>query len=392
MSSKTYGYTDAKFLKVQEAFEKSFEAKPEMGAALAIYHQGLPVVDIWRGYKNSETRELWDAETLSVIFSCTKGLSSILAARLVQEGKLDYEATVASYWPEFGVAGKSEVTIRDILAHRSGISAPRIPLSSKEITDWNFVVNRLANQEPLWEPGTGYAYHAITHGWLIGEVVRRITGLSLGEYFQSLLALPLGAEAWVGLPSKEQSRVSTMKVGTTLADLIIQQAEARKPGVVDWSEQAMTLGGALEHELVGVDSGFNSAEIRAAEIPGAGGVATARSIAAIWSSTVIETHGHRVLEDATLVEALKVQSEGSPVWPVPGPWPRWGMGFQLDSEARRYLSSKSFGHDGAGGQVAFADAGSGIGFAFLTNQMEAIDDQRATLIIDTLREVLAEAI
>ena len=144
-----------------------------------------------------------------------------------------------------------------------------------------------------------------------------------------------------------------------------------------------------EPALVGDDTGFNSRAIRAAEIPGAGGVATARALAAIWSATITPTHGIRLLDDATIELATQVRSEGPPVWNVPGPWPRWGMGFQLDSEARRYLTPQSFGHDGAGGQVAFADPSAQIGFAYLTNQMEAIDDQRATRIIDELRRIVS---
>jgi len=150
----------------------------------------------------------------------------------------------------------------------------------------------------------------------------------------------------------------------------------------------MTLGGALAPELITVNEGFNDPAVQAAEIPGAGGISTARALATIWSATVVETDGVRLLGSEVLDTATVVQSEGPPVWDVPGPWPRWGMGFQLDSEARRFLTSTSFGHDGAGGQSAFADPGAQIGFAYLTNQMEAIDDQRATRVIDALRESL----
>jgi CubicO group peptidase (beta-lactamase class C family) len=251
------------------------------------------------------------------------------------------------------------------------------------------VVGRLAEQEPLWEPDSGYAYHAITHGWLVGEVIRRITGLTVGQYFAALIARPLAGDAWIGLPREAQARVAHMQVGSTLAELVVQQAAARPAGAIDWSEQAMTLGGAFPPELITADGGFNSPAVRAAEIPGAGGIASARALAAIWSATVVETDGVRLLDEKTVNAATVPQSEGAPVWDVPGPWPRWGMGFQLDSEARRYLTSGSFGHDGAGGQVAFADPGAGIGFAFLTNQMEAIDDLRATAIIDALRDALA---
>lgn len=389
MTPRTQGTVSSRFDSLRAAFDEGFRDQPEMGAALAVYSEGRLVVDLWRGLADRRTGARWQEDTTSVIFSCTKGLTSILAARLVQEGRLDYHAPVAAYWPEFAAAGKDRVTVADILSHRSGVSAPREPLTAQQITEWSTVTGALAAQEPLWEPGSGYAYHAITHGWLAGEVIRRVTGMTIGDYFRETVAVPLDVDAWIGLPDDEQHRVAPMTVGSSLAQLIEQQAAARTPGVVDWGEQAMTLGGALAPSLVGDGEGFNSPAIRAAQIPGAGGVATARSLASIWSATIVPAHGDRLLDDATIGVATQVRSEGAPVWNVPGPWPRWGMGFQLDSEARRYLSAQSFGHDGAGGQVAFADPASQIGFAYVTNQMEAIDDQRATRIIDELRRIVS---
>ena len=376
------------FEPVRAAFESAFENKPDMGAALSVRHHGEIVVDLWGGLADPRGGTPWQEDTLSVIFSCTKGLSSILAARLVQEGRLNYQAPVVEYWPEFGAAGKAGVTVKDLLAHRSGLSAPRDVLTTADVIDWTSVVARLAEQAPLWDPDSGWGYHAITHGWLIGEVIRRITGLTVGQYFQQLVAGPLKAEAWIGLPASLTDRVAKMQVGSTLAQLIAQQDEARQPGVTDWSDRAMTLGEAWPAALVGDGIGFNDPRVQRAEIPGAGGISSAQALATIWSATIEETEGVRLLEEVTLREALQVQSEGPPVFDVPGPWPRWGMGFQLDSEARRYLTPDGFGHDGAGGQVAFADPVLGIGFAFLTNQMEAIADVRGTAIVDSLRGVL----
>lgn len=390
MSAVIHGTIAPGFEPVRDAFGAAFDGKPDMGGSVAIRHRGEVVVDLWAGVKDERTRDPWQDDTLSVIFSCTKGLVSVLAARLVQEGRLDYHAHVADYWPEFAAAGKAQVRVKDLLAHRSGLSAPRIPLSPTEVTDWDHVVSQLAEQEPLWEPDSGYAYHALTHGWLVGEVIRRVTGGSVGQHFAELITMPLHADAWIGLPSSLHDRVAHMQVGPTLAQLTRQQADARTPGAMDWGLQAMTLGGALSPELITIDSGFNSPTIQSAEIPGAGGIATARALAAIWSATVVDTDGVRLLDDPTLAAATTVQSEGPPVWDVPGPWPRWGMGFQLDSEARRYLTASSFGHDGAGGQCAFADPHHQVGFAFLTNQMEAIDDLRATRIVDALRDVLTD--
>ncbi|MEU4885376.1 MULTISPECIES: serine hydrolase domain-containing protein [Streptomyces] len=384
-----HGRTAPGYEPVRRAFERAFDGNPRMGAALAVRHHGEPVVDLWGGVADTRTGRPWERDTASVIFSCTKGLMSVLAARLVAEGRLDYQAPVATYWPEFAQAGKGDIRVRDILAHRSGLSAPRRALSPSDVLDWHTVTGALAEQKPLWEPGTGYAYHALTHGWLIGEVVRRITGLPVREAFARFLAEPLGADAWVGLPGHLGERVAHLHAGAGLVGHVARQAAARVPGDPDWPGRAMTLGGAFTPELITPDGGFNAPAVRAAEIPGAGGVATARALATLWSATVTATEGVRLLDDTTLESALAVQSEGAPVFDVPGPWPRWGMGFQLDSPARRYLSPGSFGHDGAGGQVAFADPGAEIGFAFLTNQMEADEDLRATAVVDALRETVS---
>lgn len=373
---------------VQKAFEAAFQGRPTMGAALAIRHHGEPVVDLWGGIADERSGAAWESDTLGVVFSCTKGLMSILAARLVHEGRLDYDAPVATYWPEFAAAGKQAVQVKHLLAHRAGLSAPRESLSVDDILDWDTVTARLAAQEPLWEPGTGYVYHTITHGWLIGEVIRRVTGLTVGQHFAATIARPLGVDAWIGLPPTLHDRVAHLQVGPTLADLAAQQTAAQSEGVIDWGYQAATLGGALPLALVGEDEGLNDRRIREAEIPGAGGIATARGLAAIWSATIETTEGIRLLDDATVLAATRVQSEGPPVFEAPGPWSRWGMGFQLDSEARRYVTDRGFGHDGAGGQVSFADPAVGIGFAFMTNQMEAVD-ARGTAIVDALRETLA---
>jgi CubicO group peptidase (beta-lactamase class C family) len=375
------------FQPVVAAFEEGFRGRPDMGAALAIRHHGDVVVDVYGGVADARTARPWADDTVSVIFSCTKGLMSILAAQLVESGDLDYDAPVAQYWPEFAQAGKSGVLVRHILSHRSGVSAPREILTTADALDWERVTGSLAAQEPLWEPGTSHAYHALTHGWLIGEVIRRITGRTPGEVFARSIARPLGVAAWIGLPAAIEPRVAHLRSGPTLDALVERQAAERDPAVIDWPDRAMTLGGAFDPRLVTDDGGFNSPAVHAAQIPGAGGIASAAALATIWSATVADTEGIRLVGEGVLGRAREIQSEGEPFFPVPGPWPRWGMGFQRDSAARRYLTEAGFGHDGAGGQVAFAEPELAVGFAYLTNVMEA-EDPRGTAVVDALREVL----
>ncbi|CAD6001502.1 serine hydrolase [Agreia sp. COWG] len=381
------GYTESGFEPVRRAFEAAVATDSSTGAALSIRLEGRLVVDLAAGTADAFTGRAFTLDTPSVIFSCTKGLSALLVARLVEEGRLDYDALVSDYWPEFAVEGKAETLVGQLVSHRAGLSAPRRDWSRSDILDWKRATALLAEESPLFAPGSAWAYHAITHGWLCGELIRRVTGRLPGDYFAELVSTPLDADAWIGLPQEERGRVAHMSVGDTLADLVAaQQAEVEAGGSV-WSVRAMTLGGALPLELVGDDEGFNRADVQAAQIPGAGGISTAHALAKIWSAVVAETDGVRLLTDETISAARRVQSEGQPFFDVPGPWPRWGMGFQLDSDARRYLGDGSLGHDGAGGQVAFADVDSRIGFAFLTNRMEAVDS-RGTEIVAALKSVI----
>lgn len=385
MTIEVHGSVEPSFEPVADAFAAAFAECPTMGGALHVTLGGHSVIDLWAGIADERTGRVWLQDTPSVVFSCTKGLMSILIARLVQDGLLDYDAPVARYWPEFAQAGKADITVGQALAHQAGLSAPRENLTEDDVVDWDRMVAVLAAQEPLWPIGTGYAYHALTHGWLTGELVRRVTGKSAGAWFGEVITGPLGADAWIGLPDALADRPAHLQVSAPLSALWAD--EARKPAP-NWPYKAMTLGNALPADLVTDEGGFNRQRIRAAEIPGAGGVATARALAMIWSATVVPTNGIRLIDDAVIATATRTQSEGVSVFGGDPPYSRWGYGFQLDSEARRYLGDGCFGHDGAGGQVGFADPARQIGFGFVTNWMMGPEDQRATGIISALRQVL----
>lgn len=371
---------------IRAAFRSTFEAAPDMGAALAIFVDGELVANLWGGIADERDRRAWRRDTASVIFSCTKGLMSLLVARLVEQGRLDYAAPVARYWPEFAANGKGSVTVAEALSHRAGLSAPVEDLELADILDWDVVTSKLAAQAPLWPPSEGYAYHALTHGWLAGELVRRVTGQSPGAYFRDTIA-PLGAAAWIGAPASSGG-VAHLQVAPDLVALWQAEAERDVDSVANWPYRAMTLGRALPAALVTTDGGFNDPRLQQAEIPGAGGIATAEGLAAIWSAAVTPTRGVRLASAEQLARATVTMTEGAPVFPAEPPYSRWGMGFQLDSAARRYLTDASFGHDGAGGQVAFADPEHRVGFAFITNWMRGPGDDRGTVLVDTLRELL----
>jgi len=373
------------FETITDAFGRTFDGYPDMGAALAIMVDGVTVVDLWGGYADARVERAWRDDTLSVIFSCTKGLLAITAARLVADRRLEYDAPVSRYWPEFAQAGKGAVTVRELLSHRAGLNAPVRDITRDEVVDWELMTDVLAEQAPLFTPGEHHMYHALTFGWLVGEVIARVTGQSVGAAFQTLVAAPLAAEAYIGLPPQLEPRVARLKVGASLDQWAQDQATDWADEPINWPQRGMTLGGALPVSLAR-DGGFNDPRLHAAEVPGAGGIATARALAAIWSSTVVATPTTTPLPTEVLNDALIVRTQGAPFFNEPAPYARWGSGFMLPSEARSFLSDASFGHDGAGGQVAFADREHHVGFAYITNQMEA-GDTRAADVIEALRNV-----
>ena len=368
-------------------FEEIISADPEMGGALSIRLEGETVVDLWGGVADERSSSSWEENTLNVIFSATKGLTSLLAARLVQNGMLDYEAFVTEYWPEFGQTGKENAKVRHLLSHQAGLAVLQADLTIEDILDWNKVVSRLEVEEPLWIPGENHAYHSITHGWLIGEVIRRVVGMSVGDYFRSTIAEILNADTWIGLPSSEESRVAHLHT-TESWESVFSDLERNPTREGDFSTRSLTLGKAFPPTLATPDGGFNEPRVHAAEIPAAGGISTARGLATIWSATVAVTDGVRLLEDQVIEEATHVQSEGKPFLGGEPPYHRFGMGFQLSSRAREFLGSSSFGHDGAGGQCAFADNKYRVGFAFLTNQLDGPTDERSIRLIEGLRSLL----
>lgn len=396
MHHKMHGHVSPGFDEVARAFAATLSDE-ESGAALSVRLDGRTVIDLWGGVADGRDGRAWISSTPSTVFSCTKGLVSILAAHLVDEGRLNYDALVTDYWPEFGVAGKAETRVSSLLSHRAGLSATRVDLTLDDIVDWHTVVGVLQEQEPLWTPGSGWGYHALTHGWLVGEVIRRISGMSVGEYFRTVVAGPLDAEAWIGLPETLVGSPAYLQIANSgESGPENQPPSPTAGGPVDstfsdnqWMERAMTLGGALHGLVSSVQPDFNDSRVQAAQIPGAGGIATARAMASIWSATVVATDGVRLLSDEVIKAATVVQSEGPSVFSSERPpHPRWGMGFMLDSERRRFLTSSSFGHDGAGGQVGFADPEHRVGFGYITNRLEAGTDNRAPSIIDALRRAL----
>lgn len=377
------------FERVAEAFAATTTG--EGGSALSIRVGGETVVDLWHGHAATDPERSWTAETPAVIFSGTKGLVAILIARLVESGTLDLDAPVARYWPEFGAAGKGAITVRQLMSHRAGLAALRDDIDLDGALDWTTITERLAAERPLWEPGSAYGYHALTYGWLVGEVIRRVTGTAIGRRFHDEIAGPLSADAWIGIPADREPEVARLVRGPSMDVPPPGGFPSLDPEQARWMGRAMTLGAAFPADLVVPGAGFDDPRVHEAEVPGAGGIGTAHALATIWSATVHRTEGVRLIGDEVARDMTRVQSEGEPVWWLPGPYPRWGTGFMISSERRPFLTPESFGHDGAGGQVTFADATHRVGFAYVTNRIELHSDDRGDSIVRALGDVLTAA-
>ncbi len=367
MTATIHGEVAARFEPVRTAFEANFADGRDVGAAVAAYVDGRKVVDLWAGLADPTTDRPWDEHTLAPVYSTTKGVSAIAAHLLAQRGQLDLDAPAADYWPEFGVEGKAGIPVRWLMSHRAGLPTIERPLSPAEALAWDPAVDALAAQRPAWEPGTAHGYHAITFGWLLGEVVRRATGRTIGQVVADELAEPLGLDLWIGLPEIEERRVCRLlpphlPSRATLAALSPAQLERFKT----LSDRRSLSARALN--VTDPPLRFNSRAVHAAELPAANGIATARSLAKLYATTIGDVDGTRLLDPATVGGATVEQASGlDRILLVEN---RFGSGFLLPSDFSPMMGPRSFGHAGAGGSLAFADPDSGVAFAYVMNQMQ----------------------
>ena len=353
IETRVHGSVEAGFEAVQEAFTANFERHADKGAACCVYAGGRKVVDLWGG--------TYTPDTLQMVMSSTKGVVAVAAHLLAQEGKLDFDAPVTRYWPEFAAEGKQEVPVRWLFSHRAGLPAVDRPLSLEDVLAWDPVVDALAAQKPLWEPNAGHGYHVGTYGWLAGELIRRVSGLTVGEFVAEHIARPLGLELWIGLPEAEEEQVAPM----------IPPPPAPAGAAVDIFTARMLDPTTLLHRAFVNPplpaSVFNERAFHAAEIPAANGITNARSLARMYAACIGEVDGVRLLAPETLEQATRVQSAGEDL--VLGYETRYATGFQLSFPFRPMAGEGSFGHYGMGGSVGFAHPGRELAFAYVMNQM-----------------------
>jgi CubicO group peptidase (beta-lactamase class C family) len=379
------GHVEEGWGKVADAFLENFEGTPgEVGAACCVYVGGRPVVDLWGGLADREASRPWDEDTIALVASTTKGATAICAHLLVQRGELDLDAPVVEYWPEFGASGKEQIPVRWLLSHQVGLPGIDTPLTFEDACAWHPVIRALEAQKPLWQPGTEHLYHAHTFGFLVGEVVRRISGKSLGRFFDDEVAGPLGLSAWIGLPEEEEERVARIAYAPfsveELTTGLVEATGLDADTVAAWvgtmfdpdsaAARAAALGGAFAR----TDDYFNGRAYRAAEFPAANMHSDARSVARMYAATVSEVDGVRLLDPATVAAMTVVQTDKTRMHGLPPgldvPPDRsfyMSLGFWRACPPMPWVGPASFGHPGSGGSVGFAEPDAGVGFAYIPN-------------------------
>jgi CubicO group peptidase (beta-lactamase class C family) len=381
------GSCDASFGQVREAFSANFAERAETGAAVCVIAQGRVVADLWGGWAGPAGSRPWQRNTLVNVFSAGKGLVAACAARLCSEGLLELDAPVGRYWPEFAATGKAGITVGQLLSHRAGLPAVRRRLPPRAMLDHGLMCAALAQQEPWWEPGTAHGYHANTFGFLVGELVRRAGGRTLGTMLREDIAGPLGADVHIGLPGRDHSRVAEFlwpgpappeaEAGElSRSDLSAAAGLGGRPGRSDIEPGMLSDAQLMVYNAYFNPAGLsgaglvNTGEWRRAEIPSANSHATARGLARVYAALASWgcLDGVRITDGATLKRFTAEWSCGPDL--VLNRPSRFGLGFQLTQPERPLGPGQaSYGHFGAGGALGFCDPDAAIAFGYVTNSM-----------------------
>ena len=398
------GFVTPAFQPVFDAFVANFRTRGEIGSSIALTHQGQPVLEAWGGFADALSAAPvmpWNRDTVSLIFSCTKGATALCAHILAARGQLDLNKPVAFYWPEFAANGKSHITVRMLMQHASGVAAIpfTLPVPPGGWADWNLMTSLIAASPPWWEPGTAHGYHALTFGWLVGEVVRRVSGQSLGTFFQNQVAVPLGMDFWIGMPSAQIPRVAPM-----LANTESLPVEPFLDKMVDPSSlQAavfFNLGGWLGAPPA-TPPAYNTPQSLQAEIPAAGGVTNARGLATMYGALANggALGGTRLLPEDYAAQLGLIHS-ASPIDRTVLVGTRFGLGYHGTIDNRPtgpglsvIMGPQAFGHAGFGGSLGFADPQAKLSFGYTMNKMgpgTGVND-RGQSLIDATYKVLGAA-
>lgn len=377
------GYFDLKFEALRDAFAALFDEPQERGMALCVQVGGETVVDLWAGVADKEGQQAWHSDTILNLFSCTKTFTAVTALQLVGEGKLELDAPVARYWPEFAAAGKDKITLRHLLSHQAGLPALREMLPAEALYDWHAMTTALAAEQPWWPLGEGHGYAPITYGWLVGEVLRRVEGRGPGESIVARTAKPLGLDFHVGLADEEFDRVAIISRGKgNFGD-----AAAQRLLKTMMSEPAAMSTRAFTNPP-SIMTSTNKPEWRRMQQPAANGHGNARSLTGFYSGLL----DGQLLESELLAELTREHAVGEDKTLLTRT--RFGLGCMLDqpevASATYGMGPRAFGHPGAGGSIGFADPDRDVAFGFVTNNLGpfVLMDPRAQKLARLLADCL----
>jgi len=367
MTGKVSGSLEPKFSALKEEFERNFAERGEVGASVCLSVNGQTQVDLWGGAADAETGAEWTEETVSVVFSCTKAATAICAHLLIDQGRLNPNALVSEYWPEYGQNGKEATTVQMMLNHESGLPAFREPVKDGGFCDWAYMIERLETEEPFWEPGTRNGYHMVTFGWTVGELVRRVSGQSLGAFFAEHVAGPTGADFWIGVDEGFDKPIAP----------IIMAMPGPEAMEAPFTQQLLTEPSSIPALAVFNVGGWtaNQPAAHKAEIGGAGGISNARGQVAMYTPLAVN-NGSLVSRDR--VEAMSRVTTATEVDATLLVATRFASGFMKSMDNRgkaggqhmsALIGEKAFGHVGAGGSIGFADPECGLAFSYTMNQM-----------------------
>ena len=364
-----HGRCHDRFVPVLDAFRAAFAAGEELGARFAFAVNGEMMVDLWGGFADRARTRTFDADTLTPVFSTTKAMASILIARLVDQGRLAYEQPVAEVWPEFAQAGKGAITIGQALSHQAGLPGFLEPMDPALWFDWDAICAKLAAMAPMWPPGTASGYHAVTVGYIVGEIFRRVDGRTMGRALREDLAEPHGLDLWIGLPEAEHDRAAELDRPKTMPEFGVINDARRAAFLTPWAAPGGRGGPAW----------------RKAEIPSANGHATAPALARLMGALAGDGRldGKVLLSPATIAEASRERIVGDDL--VLPYRMSWGAGFMRNAPLKIYgPGERTFGHSGWGGSCAFADPDRGVSGAYVMNRQSSLllGDPRPKRLID----------
>ena len=369
MTTQIHGVCAERFAGVRAAFDANFESGQELGARFCLVQAGEVVVDLWAGFADRQRTRAFDDRTLTAVFSTTKAVAALLIARLVDAGKLDYGQRVAEVWPEFGQAGKQDITVEQVMSHQEGLSGFPDEMDPALWFDWDAICEKLAAMAPLWPPGSASGYHPITFGYLAGEIFRRVDGRTMGTALREDLAGPLDLDLWIGLPDAQHGRVADLQRPNGLPNFGEVNAATKAAFLTPWSSPA----------------GRGQAEWRRIEIPSANGHATAQALARLMGALANGgwLDGETILSPSLIAEASRERIHGQDlVLPFVM---SWGAGFMRNAPVKVWGPGEAtFGHSGWGGSCAFADPETGLAGAYVMNKQstDLIGDARARRLIE----------